>query len=104
MHDHLGMIFDFSKKAKVMANMIEYIKNIVANFPDEITMVKTSLAADHLFKVQEESEAKPLPEVQAMAFHHTTVQMLFLSTHARRDIQTATAFFMMQVKSPDEDN
>jgi hypothetical protein len=71
-HDYLGEIFDFSTKEKVMVNMIEYIKNIVTHFPEEITMLKTSPAADHLFEVWEESEAKPLPEEQAMAFHHTT--------------------------------
>jgi hypothetical protein len=102
--DYLGMIFDFSMKGKVMVNMLEYIKNIVANLPEEITPFKTSPSADHLFEVQEESEAKPLPEEQAMAFHHTTAQLLFLSTRARRDIQPATAFLTTRVKSPDEDN
>jgi hypothetical protein len=32
-------------------------------------MLKTSPTADHLFNVQEEQEAKPLLEEQAMAFH-----------------------------------
>ena len=35
-HDYLGMIFDFSKKGKVMINMIKYLKNIINNFPKEI--------------------------------------------------------------------
>ena len=43
------MIFDFSKKGKVMMNMIEYIKNIVAKFLEETTALKTSPAADHFF-------------------------------------------------------
>jgi hypothetical protein len=30
------MIFDFSKKGKVMINMIKYLKNIINNFPEEI--------------------------------------------------------------------
>ncbi len=51
-----------------------------------------------------ETEAKPLPEEQAMAFHHATVQLLFLSARARLDIQPATAFLTTRVKSPDEDN
>ncbi len=49
MHDYIGMIFDYSKKGKVMIKMIEYIKNIITNFPEEITAIRTSLAADHLF-------------------------------------------------------
>jgi hypothetical protein len=50
-HDYHGMIFDFSKNGKVMVNMIEYIKNIVADLPEEITATKTSPAADHIFEV-----------------------------------------------------
>ena len=91
-HDYLGMIFDFSKKGKMMVHMIEYIKNINTNFPEEITTTKTNLALDHLFKVQDNSKAKPLPEEQAMAFHHTIAQLLFLSARARHDIQPTTTF------------
>jgi hypothetical protein len=49
-HDYLGMIFDYSEKG-MMINMIEYIKSIINNFPEEITAVRTSPAADHLFTV-----------------------------------------------------
>ncbi len=51
MHDYLGMIVDFSAKRKVMVTMIEYITNIIKDFPEEITMTKTSPAADHQFTV-----------------------------------------------------
>ena len=47
-HDYLGMIFDYSEKGKVMINMIQYFKSIINNFPEEITTVWTSSAADHL--------------------------------------------------------
>jgi hypothetical protein len=103
-HDYLGMIFDFSKEGKVAVNMVEYIKNIIANFTEEIIATRTSPAADHLFTVRSETEAKPLPEEQAMAFHYATAQLLFLSTRARRDIQPTTAFLTTRVKSPDEDD
>jgi hypothetical protein len=43
-HNYLGMIFDFSVKGKVMINMIEYIKNIIAEFPEEIVVIWTNLA------------------------------------------------------------
>jgi hypothetical protein len=103
-HDYLGMIFDFSKKGKVSVNMIEYIKNIINDFPEEIVGIKTSPAADHLFEIRDPSEARPLPEEQAMAFHHATAQLLFMSARARRDIQPAVAFLTTRVKSPDEDD
>ena len=70
--------------------MMEYIKNIIKDFPEEVTGAKTSPAADLLL-----SMAKALPEEQAMAFHHATAQLLFLSARARRDIQPATAFLTM---------
>ncbi len=50
-HDYLGMTFDFSEQGKVMINMIEYIKGIINNFPEEIIATQTSPAADHLFTV-----------------------------------------------------
>ncbi len=37
--DYLGMIFGFSVKGKVMTIMIKYIKNIIANFPEEIMAI-----------------------------------------------------------------
>ncbi len=43
-HDYLGMIFDFLPKGKVMVTMIEYIKNIIKDFPEEIVGTKTSVA------------------------------------------------------------
>jgi hypothetical protein len=49
-HNYLGMIFDFSVKEKVMINIIEYIKNIIANFPEEIMAIRMSPATDHLFQ------------------------------------------------------
>ncbi len=50
------------------------------------------------------TKAKLLPEKQATAFHHTVTQLLFLSTRARRDIQTTVVFLTTRVKEPDEDN
>jgi hypothetical protein len=103
-HDYLGMIFDFSEKGQVLVTMIEYIKNMIKEFPEEIVGTKTSPAADHLFKVRDPALAKLLPEEQAMAFHHTTAQLLFLSARARRDIQPVTAFLTTRVREPDEDD
>jgi hypothetical protein len=98
------MIFDFSSKGKVMVTMMESIKNIIKDFPEEIVGKKTSPAADHLFTVRDPSLAKVLPEEQMMAFHRTTAQLLFLSAKAGRDIQPTTTFLTTRVRSPDEDD
>jgi hypothetical protein len=103
-HDYLGMIFDFLKKGKVMINMIEYLKNIINDFLEEIFATRTSPATNHLFIVRDPSLATPLPEEQARAFHHVVAQLLFLSARARRDVQPATAFLTTQMRCPDEDN
>ena len=80
-----------------MVTMMEYIKTIIKDFPEEITGSKASPAADHLFMVRDPSLAKVLPEEQAMAFHRTIAQLLFLSARVWQDIQPATAFLTTQV-------
>jgi hypothetical protein len=98
------MILDYSCDGKVIINMTEYIKSIVADFPEEIAGFRATPAADHLFDVRNPSTARPLPEEEARAFHHAVAQLLFLSARARRDIQPVTAFLTTCVKSPDEDD
>ena len=61
-------------------------------------------AADYLFQVRITKEAQLLPEEQAIQFHPIVAQFLFVSTRARRDIQTAVAYLRTRVKSPDEDD
>ncbi len=41
-HDYLRMIVGFSAKGKLIVTMMEYIKNIIKDFPEEITGTKTS--------------------------------------------------------------
>jgi hypothetical protein len=88
----------------VIINMAEYIKTILTDFPEEIRGTKTTPAADHLFQVRDEREARILPEEQATAFHHAVAQLPFLSARARQDIQPATAFLTTRVKGPDKDD
>ncbi len=93
---------DFSIPGDISFDMIPYLRKVLNNFPKKIMGVLSTPAADHLFKIRESSEARLLPESQAIAFHHTTAQLLFLS-RTRRDIQTAIAFLTTCVKAPDED-
>ena len=68
-----------------------------------ITGKASTPAADHLFSVRDADKAKYLPEEKAVAFHHTTAQLLFLSSQAMRDIQTAVSFLTARVKKPYKD-
>ena len=100
-HDYLGMNINFLTSGSVSFDMIPYITKVIADFPERIMGVATSPAADHLFKICPPDEARILPESQAIAFHHPTAQLLFLS-RVRWDIQTAVAFLTTRVKAPDE--
>ncbi len=55
-----------------------------------------------LYKIQE--NGKKLNEELAMAFHHTTYQLLFAANRVRRDIQTAVSYLTTQVQEPDDNN
>ena len=79
--------------------MIGYLKNVIAEFPEIFSGKSPTPAADHLFQIREEKDAKPLEEERALAFHHTVAQLLFMATRARRDIQTAVAFLTTRVKN-----
>ena len=69
-----------------------------------ITGKAATPAADHLFRVRDADKAKYLPQEKAIVFHHTTAQLLLLSSQAERYIQTAVSFLTTRVKKPDEDN
>jgi hypothetical protein len=102
-HDYLGMNIDFSDLGSVRFDMIPYISKILTGFPEKITGVSSTTAADHLFNVHPHHKASFLPEEQARSFHHMTAQLLFLS-RVRRDIQPTIAFLTTRVKQPDEDD
>ncbi len=95
---------EFMEERVLNVSMIEYLKNIISSFPELIEGKAAMLATDHLFDVREEGEVKLVEHERALAFHHTVAQLLFMSTRARRDIQTAVAFLMTRVKSPDKDD
>ncbi len=61
-----------------------FIKYIIADFPEQITGVSATPAADHLFKVRE--DGKKVSGEKVDAFHHTVYQLLFAA------IQTAVSF------------
>ena len=85
-HDYIGMDFEFMNNGSLKLSMFKYLNSIIDEFPELITGKAATSAADHLFSVRDADEAKYLPEEKAISFHHTTAQVLFLSSQARRDI------------------
>ena len=84
--------------------MVKYLKHVIDEFPEMIKRQSATPAHDKMFVIREDKDAKKLNEVQALAFHHTVAQLLFMTTRARRDIQTAVTFLTTRVKSPDKDD
>jgi hypothetical protein len=84
-HNYLGIDMKFNDDG-TLVSMIAYLKNIIKQFPEVINGKATSPAAEHLFMVRDKKETKLLKEGQALAFHHTVAQLLFMCTRARQDI------------------
>jgi hypothetical protein len=101
-HDYLGMTLDFSINGQVMVTMINYIKMICMDLPKEMVGSATTPAASHLFRIDNENAAPPLPldKEHSDLFVHLTMQLLFLSQRAQPDIHTAMSFLYGCIQSP----
>jgi hypothetical protein len=103
-HDYLGVDFEFTDDGKVEISMFDSIDAVIEDFPEDITSKSATPAADHLFKIRDESECKLLSEERGRLFHQFVARLLFISTRPRRDIQVAISFLTTRVKKPDEDD
>jgi hypothetical protein len=101
-HDYLGMTLDYSTPGKVSIRMEEYVRDMLADLPDDMGGVAMTPASDHLFTVNDTPEF--LEKETADLFHHLTAKLLFVAKRARPDIQTAVAFLTTRVKKPDKDD
>ena len=75
-HDFLGMDLDWSRDGVFIISMIKYLQKIIDDFPEEIRATRATSANENLLKIREEGDQQLLPEEQAQAFHHSTVQLL----------------------------
>ena len=66
------MDLDYTTKGKVGISMIKYIDKILEGFLEELGATAATPAAEHLFQVQNDSEAEVLSENKAQEFHHIT--------------------------------
>ncbi len=82
-HDYLGVNMEFNEDGTLDVSMIEYLKNVIDDFPEKIVGRAATPAANHLFVIRDKKEARPLMEEQALAFHRTVAQLLFMVTRAR---------------------
>ena len=99
-HSYLGMQLDSRKPGKLIVDMSEYIKTILAELPAEMRGKATTPAAKHLFNVDPNST--PIDKDRAEAFHHITMQLMYLSQRGRPDLRTAILFLSSRTSCPDE--
>lgn len=101
---YLGMDLDYSEKGVFAISMEKYTDQVIDDFPEAITKSSPCPHNENLFRIREESDSRYLLEEQAIKFHHSVAQLVFLQKRARRDIQTAVSFLATRVKRPDEDD
>ena len=95
---------EFEQDRRLHVSMVNCFKNVIEAYSEQIVGRAATPAGERLFDIRDEKEVRPLEEECAIAFHHTTAQLLFMAAQARQDIQMAVAFLTTRVKSPDKDN
>jgi hypothetical protein len=73
-HDYLGMTLDYSQSGTVKIRMDDYVKNLIANAPDDMTGTAATPRANHLFDVNK--EVAKLPAAKAEKYHQMTAKLL----------------------------
>ena len=81
--------------------MINYFKDIVSDFPDELKQVNTP-AGVHLFDVNENPTL--LDKTKADLFHQIVAKILWGSLRCRPDLMLALSFLTSRVQYPDTDD
>jgi Reverse transcriptase (RNA-dependent DNA polymerase) len=102
-HDYLGMKIDFSKKNKVIINMMEYVEKFLQDSPEDMLGTAQTPASNFLFEINSKYPIM-LSKDDADTFHTMVAKLLFLCKRARPDIQTAVSFLCTCVRSPDTDD
>ena len=84
-------------EGKKQKYMVDYVNNMIHEFPEKLTGNVSSPANDNLFKV---NKSERLTQMKAEAFHTFVAKGLFLSKRARPDILPTIAFLCTRVKEP----
>ena len=79
-HDYLGVDLEFKQDKRLDVSMVNYLKSVIEAFPEQIVGRAATPVGERLFDIKDEKEVKPLEEECAIAFHHTTAQLLFMAT------------------------
>ena len=92
----------FNDDKTVTIDMVQYLKETLSDFPEDIVKNSLTPAATHLFEVDDESE-KLNPE-KAASFHKTVAKLIFLSKRGCPDTQLTISFLCTRTTKSDEDD
>jgi hypothetical protein len=101
-HDYLGMILDFSVPGEVTIDMVNYVRTVIADMPEEMEGTAAAPAAARLF--HSNGNSVPLSRDKADTFHRMVMQLLYLCQRGRPDLQTAISYLCKRTSAPDEDD
>jgi hypothetical protein len=95
------MEIDYTEKGKVIFGMINYVENMIRDFPEKLksTDIAKMPAGDGLFN---QGQGGKLPMEHAEAYHTMVAKGLFLCKCARPDIQPTIAVLCTRDKDPNE--
>ena len=98
---YLGMDIDLSNEGVAKIFMRGYIDEAVEELTEDVSITVSSPASDHIFKTR---KGELLSDEQAILFHCLVAKMLFVSKHARPNIQPTTSFLTTRVQNPNKDD
>ena len=86
------MTLDYSKKGAVKVDMIDYIKKMITEFPEQKMAggKVANPASENLFKV--DAQSPELNQEEAELFHSTMLKGLFLTKRGRPDVLQPIAY------------
>jgi hypothetical protein len=96
------MTIDYSEENVVKFTMYDYLKDILAELPDDMKGMAVTPVHSKSFQVDQKC-AKLNPKTIDW-FHRTVARLLFASKRARPDLQTAVAYLCTRVACPDKDD
>jgi hypothetical protein len=81
-HNNLVVDLEFQEDGNLQVSIIKNLTGVIEEFPELKTGTAASPAADRLIDIRDKKEAMPLEKEMALAFHHTTAQLLLMAARA----------------------
>ena len=98
----LGMKIKMLKNKTVSVSTINYIHEVLDQFPQKFNSGATTPATTHIFEINETAEK--LSDEKAEIFHSIVAKLLWIAKRGRPDIELPISFLCTRVQSPDVDD